>query len=468
MADKPPILVLQMQRMGDLVLTFPLLLWLGQRHPGHPLWVVAESVFYQGLLPLSPPVTYLPWHALEPLQRQNFHLLLNLSHRPEAAQLAAQLQARETLGPVQPPDAPLHVHGAWQLYRANLVRNNRHNLFHWADLNALDCIPAADLGRTVWPEPRQGSSGRVGLFLGASEEHKRPTVPFWAGFVRALTRRGLTPVLLGGKAEIPLGSAVRTAAGRPVVDLCGRFALPGFVRALGELDLLVTPDTGPMHLGAWLGVPTLNLSMGPVNPWETGPYQPGHHILQARLSCVNCWHCTHPTPYRCRELFQPEKTAFVAQRLAQGKLHGLESLDPRPMRLLRTTRNHLGLYHLTPLGPGGADMRLLAGAFWRNAFATLLGLDQSGPVREAWQDLVAAQPGLERPLARALRDLGQGLAQALQKRRSLDAAFWQRSPALLRPLSGYIQLLLQNENYAPAAYARALHCLEQVAGLRQP
>ena len=41
--DNAPILVLQMQRMGDLVLTFPLLAWLRAEHPRRPLWGGGEE-----------------------------------------------------------------------------------------------------------------------------------------------------------------------------------------------------------------------------------------------------------------------------------------------------------------------------------------------------------------------------------------------------------------------------------------
>lgn len=55
-----PLLVLQLQRMGDLILTFPLLLALKKRWPGHPIWVAAEPQFFQELMPLAPEVVFFP------------------------------------------------------------------------------------------------------------------------------------------------------------------------------------------------------------------------------------------------------------------------------------------------------------------------------------------------------------------------------------------------------------------------
>ena len=223
-----PICLLQMQRLGDLVLTFPLALWIKRRYPGHPLWVVAEKRFFEGLLPLSPDLAYIPWEESAGLRRQSFHLVANLSIRKQAAELAGALRSDETFGPVIQADGTSRIRGNWQLYRTSLVKNNRHNRFHWAELNALDLIPPADLAKTTWDAPGSPAenAARVGLFLGASQEFKRPPAAFWARLVECLHERQLLPVLLGGNAEIALGREVRALTKSPCLDLCGKYELP--------------------------------------------------------------------------------------------------------------------------------------------------------------------------------------------------------------------------------------------------
>ena len=82
--------------------------------------------------------------------------------------------------------------------------------------------------------------------MGASQPEKRPDAAFFAALARELIRRGLTPVLLGGPAEVELGAAVAHLVKAPIANLCGRLGL-GALAVLGqELALLVTPDTGPM------------------------------------------------------------------------------------------------------------------------------------------------------------------------------------------------------------------------------
>jgi ADP-heptose:LPS heptosyltransferase len=105
MAD--PVLVLQMQRMGDLILSFPFLLWLGRCYPGRQIHVVAEPAFSEPLFPVSPPAAYVSWQdaASGALDGQRYRLLVNLSIREEAAQLAGRLQAEIKVGPVRATDA---------------------------------------------------------------------------------------------------------------------------------------------------------------------------------------------------------------------------------------------------------------------------------------------------------------------------------------------------------------------------
>jgi ADP-heptose:LPS heptosyltransferase len=65
-----------------------------------------------------------------------------------------------------------------------------------------------------------------------------------------------------------------------VEDLAGRTGLAEFAAGLSKCDLLVTNDTGGMHLANALGVPVLAL-FGPTNPLLTGPvFQSPVRLLQ--------------------------------------------------------------------------------------------------------------------------------------------------------------------------------------------
>ncbi len=84
---------------------------------------------FRPLMPISPRVTYFPWEGVQVLRQNKYELIVNLSIRSQAANLAGELQAEAKLGPVASKDGVTHILGNWQLYRASVVENNRHNLF---------------------------------------------------------------------------------------------------------------------------------------------------------------------------------------------------------------------------------------------------------------------------------------------------------------------------------------------------
>ncbi len=527
-----PILILQMQRMGDLVLSFPLLGWLARLCPGHPIWVLGERQFFEPLMPLSPQVTYFSYEGAPNLAAHPFHMVINLSHRPEAAILAGQTRADTLVGPYLDADERLYIRGGWQLYRASLTHNNRYNRFHWADLNALDVIPENLMLRTDWPLPRPlphptphrmpetpfeslpappakehsfAGAARIGLFLGASEAEKHPDAAFWAALARKLLQAGHKPVLLGGKAEEPLGAATADLLHAPSLNLCGHFSVSALAHFIAELDLFITPDTGPMHIAAWTGTPTLNLSLGPVNPWETGPFSPGHHILRAHRDCVGCWQCTERT-IMCKEQMLAARVAGLVEHLlsdgADGPGHdGFSSVsdgsrDERSrtpqelarraqgLELLHSARGAHGLYMLervfTPLPDPAFAARRAQGngetaetpeardsiaALWQAWFGAALQRFGEIRVRAAWTELAGGHPEVAAAFRRGVAELALAFAKAIKRDTAdilNDDAFWQRVPPLLRPFSGYAHMYIRN---ARASRESLLHMLRLVEDL---
>jgi ADP-heptose:LPS heptosyltransferase len=67
---------------------------------------------------------------------------------------------------------------------------------------------------------------------------------------------------------------------------------------LASLDLLVTGDTGPMHLASAVGTPLVAL-FGPADPRRYGPLSPRQHVLRVDLPCSPCGLVRLP-PERCR------------------------------------------------------------------------------------------------------------------------------------------------------------------------
>jgi ADP-heptose:LPS heptosyltransferase len=459
-----PLLILQLQRMGDLILAFPLIEQIQRVKPGHPVWVAAEPQFFQELIPLSPRAIFFPSSHCEQLARGRYAAAINLSGRPEAARCMARLESPLKLGPVALDDG-LYIGGYWHLYRAALTRNNRHNAFHWSDLYLLDCLPKADLKNVAHPRPQGKKEHRVGLMLGASETTKRPGADFWARLARRLAREGASPVFLGGKAESALGEAAAGKAGLPKANLCGRLSLSELAHVIQSLSLFITPDTGPMHLADWLGTPVLNLSMGPVHARETGPRSPGQWILRAALSCVGCWQCTR-NKLLCKRSFSPKIVAGTAVALLDNpKNPAAPALNG--LTLFKTGRDRLGLHFLESRlrASGGVQSRLLLEEFWQAVFLYIYDDSLEQLALERLRRLQATSPRLGLELGRGVARLTARCSDYLRQGGALPDDFWQREKPLLRLFAGWLHMSLQNSRHRSNGWENILKSLEMVGGL---
>lgn len=415
---------------------------------------------------VSPKVTYFPWEGLGVLKQHKYELIVNLSIRSQAASLAGELESGAKLGPVT-GSAGTYILGDWQLYRASVVENNRHNRFHWADLNALDCIPLSAIGQTRWPQPRtlQSTDNRIGLFLGASEESKRPSVEFWSSLCSELLGRGMRPVLFGGPMEQGMGREVARLFGGPVLDMSGKLNLGELIAVGQSLQLFITPDTGPMHLAAWSGLKVLNISMGNVNPWETGPYQNDHYVIRSTMSCaLGCWSCKRDKLY-CHNPFTPSRIAVIARRMILNDRKGLSKMNMPGLRVYSSARNGNGLYNLHHLSGHGVRSGDILGLFWQQYFGAAFGLWDFSGVASIWGEFVQSQPLLASKMRSHLPFLGKEFSRGLAKSVPLPDSFWNSCPLILRQFSGFVHLFLQNNDYSRPAWVKVLSLYERLASI---
>jgi ADP-heptose:LPS heptosyltransferase len=111
----------------------------------------------------------------------------------------------------------------------------------------------------------------VGLHLGASDPRRRWPVPSFAAVADDLAARGARVVLVGsGPDDARAGRALRAAVRTPVVDLVDRLTLPALTGLLAGCSLVVANDSGPRHLAAAVGAPTVGVFLAP-NALSAGP-----------------------------------------------------------------------------------------------------------------------------------------------------------------------------------------------------
>ena len=86
-----------------------------------------------------------------------------------------------------------------------------------------------------------------------------------------------------------------------VVDLAGRTSLRELLALLGLCRVVLTNDTGPMHVAAALGVPVV-VPFGSTSPELTGPgFSPSAVVLAATSPCGPCFLRECPIDFRCMQ-----------------------------------------------------------------------------------------------------------------------------------------------------------------------
>jgi 3-deoxy-D-manno-octulosonic-acid transferase/heptosyltransferase-1 len=126
---------------------------------------------------------------------------------------------------------------------------------------------------------------------------------------------GIGIVLTGGKSA-PLEWICRRMRTK-AVNLGGRTTLRELACIYREAALLVTTDSGPMHLAAAVGTPIVAL-FGPTDPARTGPYGPGHRIIRKGLSCSPCFRKRCETP-RCMTDISVEEVFTAVKEMLAGR-----------------------------------------------------------------------------------------------------------------------------------------------------
>ena len=145
----------------------------------------------------------------------------------------------------------------------------------------------------------------------------------------SLMRDTNRPILLTGSAqERELGAQVIAAArtSTPLLNLAGELTLGELACLIDESDLLISNNTGPVHIAAAVQTPVVDL-YALTNP-QHGPWQVPHRILSHDVACKYCYRSICPLGTNaCLEGVEPEEVAWAADRLLQLAGHPL----PQPV-----------------------------------------------------------------------------------------------------------------------------------------
>lgn len=95
--------------------------------------------------------------------------------------------------------------------------------------------------------------------------------------------------IVGGKADQATCNQIQAGLTDKAINTCGKSSLVELGSLLQEMDLVITVDSGPMHMAAALNRPVLAI-FGSTNPLRTGPYGHGHRVItKPGLPCRPCY-----------------------------------------------------------------------------------------------------------------------------------------------------------------------------------
>lgn len=137
---------------------------------------------------------------------------------------------------------------------------------------------------------------------------------------------GLQVAVAGVAQDRPAVEQITQRMKQPAVNLAGETDLLTLMALLENARVVISTDSGPMHLAVALRTPVVAI-FGPTAPWRTGPYGQGHRVIRSSVSCSPCFkrHCSHMS---CMERITPSEVIEAVRAVivegARSKVHDPE------------------------------------------------------------------------------------------------------------------------------------------------
>jgi heptosyltransferase-2 len=329
--------------LGDAVMTIPALLRLRASFPDAHITLLAPpraAEIFTGFAEVNEIVVYRRKEegtrafveALKHLRQARFDLALLFQNAFEAALLAFLGGAKLRIGYDTQGRGTLLTH---KLERGDAQRN-RHQTNDYLDLVAeaervcLGC--ASTTTRITAPILRANAEQKraaakflasapkhIALNVGATNSRAKcwPEDRFAALADQMVAKMNARIILIGAGSERDHAARViaQMQHAQSAQNLAGETSIAELIGLLASCDLLVTNDTGPAHVGAALGVPTLTI-FGPTNEFETAPLGLRAALIRADgIECARCMHRECPIDHRCMTRISVDEVSAKALQL---------------------------------------------------------------------------------------------------------------------------------------------------------
>lgn len=329
------LLIIRLSSIGDIVLTTPVIRCVKQQLPDAEVHFLTKKT-YGGLLEYNPYINKLHLlhdslsQTIHDLRAEQFDYLIDLHHNMRTLRIKQGLGVKSfafnklniekwlltALKINQLPDVHI-VDRYLDTVKPLGIKNDGMGLDFFYDPAAENCLDSLP------PSHRQGY---IGLVIGAALATKQLPLQKIADICSLLP---YPVVLLGGKEDA--GNGAKIAAMHPghVYNACGQYSLAQSAVLVKHARVVVTHDTGLMHIAAALGRPVVSIWGNTVPAFGMGPYYAGGNTPPSALfevSGVSCRPCSKIGYKKC------PKGHFKCMMLQDEK-----AIAAKTMALLQTT-----------------------------------------------------------------------------------------------------------------------------------
>lgn len=163
-----------------------------------------------------------------------------------------------------------------------------------------------------------GAGPVIAISPGSSVAVKEWFPERYAALADKLAQNGVNVVLVGAPSERETIDKVLDACKSNPIDLAGRTRIGQLAGVLERCDVVVSNDTGPMHMAVSVGTPVVAI-FGPTPPTIYGPYRSESIVLQEKTPCAPCGHKPTCTDRACLLSITAERAYDEAARLLAGR-----------------------------------------------------------------------------------------------------------------------------------------------------
>ncbi len=381
------VLIINLTRMGDLLQTTPAIVALKENFPDIRITLLVNTAFKEIC-------EYLPFvdryidmdeiavakaayynkliegykyikKILNKINDRVYDLVINFTNSASSSIITTLINAKEVRGISIDRKGFILKEHPWVRYIFNVLPSRNVNPFHLCDMHVkaagvtlynkrLHLIVKDEKRR--WVKELLMSNGvnendlLIALQLGASTEDKRWPIEHFARLADKLSKELNANILLTGAPwERELGETFSKICDAKIINMIGKTDLTELAALIERSKLLVSNDTGTLHIATAVGTTTIDLSLASVHFRETGPYGEGHYVITATIPCYPCNFMSNCEYWKCKKIMTPDAVYELCRTILTDSIENLNANVFKDLQIYQSVFDHDGLIVYIPL-----------------------------------------------------------------------------------------------------------------------